>query len=404
MEQINSIIENKINQNNNDMTKFIKSETESNIKKINLIVEDLNKKIESNKSELDNYKKNNQIKVESLQKKIQKEIENLKNQINSNKVSNEKNFIDIEKIKNKYKSEMKSLNKELEKLFLENENIKKQNLKQDNEIKTLNEKINRNNQQIEDVNNKIEINEKARKNRINILNNTFKNFCKNYGLNNQKRQKEIKFKLFSEKKYATVGLKNIGNNCYINSVLQVLKNIPKFTFNITKFNDKSEKFLFSLKNLLINICSSDVPSFSPEEFRRILGTENRLFSGNIQYDSTIFYVALLNIINKKLNKEKKENYKRIEESKYENKSLKERFEIWKENYLSKNQTFIFELLYGYFSVETECNSCKNKNQGFQTFNYLDFPIVSEKGLIKNLKECFENYKLSNDKIFKRYMF
>ena len=122
---------------------------------------------------------------------------------------------------------MKSLNKELEKLFLENENIKKQNLKQDNELKTLNEKINRNNQQIEEANNKIEINEKAGKNRINILNNTFKNICKNYGLNNQKRQKEIKFKLFSEKKYATVGLKNIGNNCYINSVLQVLKNIPK---------------------------------------------------------------------------------------------------------------------------------------------------------------------------------
>jgi ubiquitin C-terminal hydrolase len=124
---------------------------------------------------------------------------------------------------------------------------------------------------------------------------------KNCILNKQENQHENKLKYFSDKNYARVGLNNIGNNCYINSVIQVLKNIPKFTYNFTIFNNNSEKFLTSLKYLLINMCNQNISSVSPLEFKTNLGIENKRFSGNDQYDSTIFYVSLLNIINKKLN-------------------------------------------------------------------------------------------------------
>ena len=77
-----------------------------------------------------------------------------------------------------------------------------------------------------------------------------------------KRQCTTKLK-FTEKNYAIEGLNNIGNNCYINSVLQILKNIPKFTYNLSNINNNSDKFLNSLKDLLINICKSNISSFSP---------------------------------------------------------------------------------------------------------------------------------------------
>ena len=200
--------------------------------------------------------------------------------------------------------------------------------------------------------------------------------------------------LFSDKKYATVGLKNICNNCYINSVLQILKNIPQFTYNISKINDKTGTFLLSLKTLLISLCNPDISVFSPDEFKKNLGLEYKLFSGNNHFDPTIFYVALLNIIIKKLNKANKENYKKLDMSIYDNKSLKEKFEIWKKNYLSKNQVFIFDLFYGYYANEIECKSCHDKTQIFQSYNILDFPMVSEKGTIKTLEECFENYQMT----------
>lgn len=241
--------------------------------------------------------------------------------------------------------------------------------------------------------------ENLRPNTINIFNESIIKFndifTKTYILNKQKRQHELKLKLYSNKKYGRVGLNNIGNNCYINSVLQVLKNIPKFIYNISKLNDNS-KFLSSLKDLLINICNPNISSFSPVDFKTNLGLENKRFSGNNQFDSTIFYISLLNIIHKKINKAKKENYKKLDISVYKDKSLKEKYEIWKKNFLLKNQSFIFDLFYIFYTNEIECNLCHDKNQTFQTSNFLDFPIISEKGLIKNLEECFENYQMTRN--------
>lgn len=267
-----------------------------------------------------------------------------------------------------------------------------------NELKILGEKNDRNLKQIETMKEEIEqINKNFRFNTIKLFKESILKFndifTKNYILNKQKRQHDLKLKLYSEKKYAQVGLNNIGNNCYMNSVLQVLKNIPKFTYNISKFNDNSEKLLFSLKNLMTNICNSNISSFSPLDFKTLLGMENKRFAGNNQYDSTIFYISLLNIIHKKINKAKKENYKKLDISKYENKSLEEKYEIWKANFLTKNQSFIFDFFHIFFVNEIECNSCHNKTQTFQTSNFFDFPIISDTNLIKNLEECFANYQM-----------
>mmetsp|Transcript_25425 Transcript_25425/g.39213 ORF Transcript_25425/g.39213 Transcript_25425/m.39213 type:complete len:156 (-) Transcript_25425:2609-3076(-) len=38
-----------------------------------------------------------------------------------------------------------------------------------------------------------------------------------------------------------VGLKNIGNTCYFNSILQVYFNLPDFVSNIMKFEDTNEE-------------------------------------------------------------------------------------------------------------------------------------------------------------------
>jgi len=214
-------------------------------------------------------------------------------------------------------------------------------------------------------------------------------------LNEQKKQNDGKNKLFSEKNYGKVGLNNICHYDYMNSVLQVLKNIPIFTYNISQIKDNSELFLYSLKKLLLNICKEDISSFSPKEFLKYLRYENKRFSGEYQYDSTIFYISLLNIIHKKLNKAKKENIKRIDMTKYENNSFQEKFEKWKEYYLLKNQTFIIKIFYTFFCNEIECNSCHNIIHIFQSTNFLDFPIVYENKIIASLEECFENFQMVN---------
>ena len=364
------------------------------IKKINLNIKNLENK--------------NQKEIENVKNKIPYEINVLKKEITSNmdkkEIENISKFEDIIKLCKENTSEIKkneleikSLKKAIENCDSEQKLLKINDESKNKELKAMNEKINSNKAKLDNAIKEIEIiNKNSKKNMISVANESFYKFNnllqKQFALNKYKNQNELKLKLFSEKNYARVGLKNIGNNCYINSVLQILKNIPKFTYNFYLMDDNSGQFLLSFKKLLIKTCFSKDSSFSPREFKDNLGKENKKFSGDNQYDSTIFYISLLNIIQKKLYKPNN-NYIKLDMKKYENKSLEEKFKIWKDNYLSKNQTFIIDFFYTFYVSEIECNSCNHKTQSFQCTNFLDFPIISEKSEVESLEECFDNYQM-----------
>ena len=364
------------------------------IKKINLNIKNLENK--------------NQKEIENVKNKIPYEINVLKKEITSNmdkkEIENNSKFEDIIKLCKENTSEIKkneleikSLKKSIENCDSEQKLLKINDESKNKELKAMNEKINSNKAKLDNAIKEIEIiNKNSKKNMISVANESFYKFNnllqKQFALNKYKNQNELKLKLFSEKNYARVGLKNIGNNCYINSVLQILKNIPKFTYNFYLMDDNSGQFLLSFKKLLIKTCFSKDSSFSPREFKDNLGKENKKFSGDNQYDSTIFYISLLNIIQKKLYKPNN-NYIKLDMKKYENKSFEEKFKIWKDNYLSKNQTFIIDFFYTFYVSEIECNSCNHKTQSFQCTNFLDFPIISEKSEVESLEECFDNYQM-----------
>jgi len=336
------------------------------IKKINLNIKNLENK--------------NQKEIENVKNKIPYEINILKKEITSNmdkkEIENISKFEDIIKLCKENTSEIKkneleikSLKKAIENCDSEQKLLKINDESKSKELKAMNEKINSNKAKLDNAIKEIEIiNKNSKKNMISVANESFYKFNnllqKQFALNKYKNQNELKLKLFSEKKYARVGLNNIGNNCYINSVLQILKNIPKLTYNFYLMDDNSGQFLLSFKKLLIKTCFSKDSSFSPREFKDNLGKENKKFSGDNQYDSTIFYISLLNIIQKKLYKPNN-NYIKLDMKKYENKSLEEKYKIWKDNYLSKNQTFIIDFFYTFYVSEIECNSCNHKTQSFQ---------------------------------------
>ena len=298
--------------------KIITNEIE-NLKK-NMELEKINSKNEIN-SKIENLIIKNKNEIEILNKII--ENENKKNNIffENIKQINEENNLRFKKIEEKAQSTIQELTEEITKIKEENKILKKNDELKDNKIKTLNEKIKENERKIKNSECQIEIIFKIKKNTEKILKETINNIdkLKNKLSLNNKRQKlnekdkdeedegnkenKLKLELFSQKNYARVGLINICNTCYMNSALQILKNIPIFTYNIyiSSLNN-SDKFIISLKNLLINLCKPNNSPIAPNEFKAYLGSENKLFSGNNQFDSTIFYVALLTIINKKLNK------------------------------------------------------------------------------------------------------
>ena len=180
-----------------------------------------------------------------LKKKFENDKINLENSI---KKANDEMGILKKKVEDdldKKDSKIENLNKQLEERHTDFKNFKDQYII---EKEKLEKKITK---EIKNLNEKFEIfNKNSKPNTIHILKEYTTKFndilIKNCILKDQELQHKNKLKYFSDKNYARVGLNNIGNNCYINSVIQVLKNIPKFTYNFTIFNNNSEKFLTSL--------------------------------------------------------------------------------------------------------------------------------------------------------------
>lgn len=402
----NNMLENKVN---------MEKDMDIKIKNININIENINTNIK-------NVEIENKNKIENLQIRFSNDINKLKTDINSDINLKDKKFNskleDIIKINKENISEIEILKKQIKKLEEEQKELIISNENKTKKLRELDERIKSNKSQVENAIKEIDlINRNSKKNMQNVVKESFTKFNnifqKSFQLKKYKTQKELKLKLFSEKNLAKIGLNNIGNNCYQNSVLQILKNIPKFIYNFYLMEKDSDAFLLSLKKLFFNLVFSKQNSFNPKEFKTLLGSENKRFAGNNQYDSTIFYAALLNIIQKKINHQKKNSNAPLNLEQHENKSIEEQFKIWKENYLSKNQTFIIDYFYIYYSNEFECDSCKHKSHKFQCCNYLDFPIVTTKGNVSSLDKCFENYQITQfigecsecheDKLYQHYI-
>ena len=372
----------------------------------------LNRKLETiNLNQVTIDKKNNR-EIENLKNYIPNEINSLKMQINSIIEKKETNYnskfdnilkfnkeyiTKYDNLRKQFEAEIKVLKNNIEKFDNEQKQLKIKDENKTKELTELKEKIIINNKKIDKAINEIEIiNNNSEKNMISIVNEKIRKFNsifqKEFSFKKQKSQNKLKLELFHKKKFAQVGLTNIGNNCYLNSVLQILKNIPKFIYHFYLMDENSDKFLLTLKNLFLKICFSKEKSFSPKEFKEVLGKENKKFSGDNQYDSTIFYISLLNLIQKKLCNPNC-NYQKLNMELFRNKSLYEKYKIWKENYLSKNGTFILDYFYTFYVSEIQCNSCKTISHSFQCTNFLDFPIITQNSEVKNLEECFSNYQM-----------
>ena len=115
----------------------------------------------------------------------------------------------------------------------------------------------------------------------------------------------------------TSGLINLGNTCYMNSIIQCLSNCDDFrTFIIgdhlipNLINNETEYYLadqlinnslsFHLRKIFINIWNSSFYSFRPISFRKLFGKKIEVFQNSNQHDSQEALLCILDTINDEL--------------------------------------------------------------------------------------------------------
>ncbi|CAF3581495.1 unnamed protein product [Rotaria socialis] len=195
------------------------------------------------------------------------------------------------------------------------------------------------------------------------------------------------------------GLKNLGNSCYMNSIIQSLSFNLKLTnyFLSGDFNkDINTKNKFGSGGLVVKewfkliylLWCQQYSYVAPQPFKYVVGTLQKAYLGTQQQDAHEFLVFLLDALHEDLNQATRP---RIEELKSENfKTDRQLAEASKKSFLSHNKSIIIDLFYGLFKSTTICLLCSYNSIRFDAFAMISVPIPRVRQC--SLDDCLDLFR------------
>jgi ubiquitin C-terminal hydrolase len=187
-----------------------------------------------------------------------------------------------------------------------------------------------------------------------------------------------------------VGIQNMGNTCYCNSTLQLIRACPEWNayciahlskehLNHLPDDDKNKRILLAYQDILKSLWSAYKPAyvrplgFISEVRKAVQGTVYEMFGMPIPNDSHEYLVYLLDHFHEAM----KQTVEWTEQIIPETATPLQRMRILGQNgwnrFLSKNNSEIVRLFFGMMRKTIQCTNCSNCTYQWEVFNTLKVP-------------------------------
>ena len=201
------------------------------------------------------------------------------------------------------------------------------------------------------------------------------------------------------------GFINDGNNCYLNSSLQLLTRVKELRVNILNYklenvciNTITEgKICVEFQNIIQDIINGR-KNIDPRKLKKVMGEIDERYKDNNQEDANEFISnfldGLLDEIGDKNNLPKPLDIKNESDKVAYNK-------FYKRFYTNKGNSFLLDLFYSILKTQKVCKSCGKVNSiKFNAYNIIELPIKSlaNRGNDIQLVDIIENYFKKNENI------
>lgn len=211
---------------------------------------------------------------------------------------------------------------------------------------------------------------------------------------------------WSDMQIVTVGLKNLGNTCYMNATIQCLSATVPFARFFTEgrwkkavnaINPMGTKgnLALAFANILYEMSHSELPHLIPNTFRKSICAHAPQFSGSDQHDSQEFLTFLLDGLHEDLNRVlHKPSNGPTPDREAELERLPQTIastQEW-EIYRMRNDSLIVDFFQGQFRNRLVCLTCHKTSTTYNSFMYLSLPMPSVRGPSKiSLQSCLDAF-------------
>ncbi|XP_013772664.1 ubiquitin carboxyl-terminal hydrolase 19-like isoform X1 [Limulus polyphemus] len=179
------------------------------------------------------------------------------------------------------------------------------------------------------------------------------------------------------------GLDNLGNTCFMNSVLQCLANTREFRdyfldglyqseINMKNPLGMGGKLAATFAVLMKVLWSGTHRSFAPTKLKTLISLKATQFTGFAQHDAQEFMAFLLDGLHEDLNRVKNKPYtENVDSDGRPDEDIAD--EAW-HLYKSRNDSIVVDLFQGQYKSKLVCPVCNKVSITFDPFLYLSVPL------------------------------